>query len=135
MGNDQSSSKSGKKAAPRAQTRTEAARARAVGAIQTQKQQMGVMEKRIAFHEKKVERLRREAKAIMQAAKTPAQKKVAKRKAMQKLKQVKLYEKQILSEQKKMKYLPLINVWRFKCGRRSFAEPWIGLVKEKMRSE
>lgn len=103
MGNDQSSKSGGSSSgAPRAQTRTEAARARAVGAIQTQKQQMGVMEKRIVFHEKKVAKLRREAKALMQSAKTPAQKKVAKRKAMQKLKQVKLYEKQIMSEQKKI---------------------------------
>ena len=98
MGQQQSA----KKPAARAPTRTEAARQRAVGAIRTQKEQMAVMEKRIKFHEKKVEKLRREAKALLQAAKTPAQKKVAKRKAMQKLKQVKLYEKQILSQQKKI---------------------------------
>ena len=111
MGNDQSSKSGGSSSgAPRAQTRTEAARARAVGAIQTQKQQMGVMEKRIVFHEKKVAKLRREAKALMQSAKTPAQKKVAKRKAMQKLKQVKLYEKQIMSEQKKIDRLMMTEM-------------------------
>lgn len=98
MGNDNAKAK-----APAArQTQTEAARTRAVGAIKTQKEQMKVMEKRIAFHEKKCEKLRKEAKTLLQAAKTPAQKKVAKRKAMQKLKQVKLYEKQIETEQKKI---------------------------------
>merc|ERR1719247_3286244 len=67
------------------------------------------MEKRIVFH-KKVAKLRREAKALMQSAKTPAQKKVAKRKAMQKLKQVKLYEKQIMSEQKKIDRLMMTEM-------------------------
>ena len=50
-------------------------RQRAVGAIRTQKEQMAVMEKRIKFHEKKVKKLRREAKALLQAAKTPRRRK------------------------------------------------------------
>lgn len=67
----------------------------AIGAITKLKEQQRTTEMRINNSEKKMANLQKEAKKILAAAKTPQQKAIAKRRALQKLKQKKMIEKQI----------------------------------------
>ena len=101
MGNDQSS-KQQAAPAPRRPTQGERSRQQAIGAIKVQKEQLALSEKRILHKEKRMAQLRKEAKALIARAKTPAQKKIAKRQAGNKIKQIKMLEKQVISEQGKM---------------------------------
>lgn len=95
MGNDQA--KQELPSQPR-QTREQRAAKQAQSAIGTQKSQMKLIEKRIAHKEKQMVNMRNEAKAIIAKAKTPSQKKTAKRQAGLKLKRIKIMQKQVTND-------------------------------------
>lgn len=92
MGNDQNKSAA---AGGQPMSRTAAAEKQANSAIMKTKEEMSLITKRINHKTKQAEKLRAEAKAIMQGAKTAAQKAVARRRAAPKLKRYKILEKQI----------------------------------------
>jgi|TARA_B110000208_G_scaffold56777_1_gene74571 hypothetical protein len=95
MGNDQAKQEAPSQ--PR-QTREQRAAKQAQSAIGTQKSQMKLIEKRIAHKEKQMVNMRNEAKAIIAKAKTPSQKKAAKRQAGLKLKRIKIMQKQVTND-------------------------------------